>query len=99
MEAEEATSKATAAVEEASPAVWTRLSTRVCSPFFPPPPCVFTPNNLQRPSCSISVKQRVSADAYVLPTGVDKFASEEGVPGMADGSINKEVNSEVGKFS
>ena len=35
----------------------------------------------------------------MLPTGVDKIASEEGVPGMADGSINKEVNSEVGKFT
>ena len=45
------------------------------------------------------MKQRLSADAYMLPTGVDKVASEEGVPGMADGSINKEVNSEVGKFT
>ncbi|CAF9914060.1 MAG: hypothetical protein ALECFALPRED_009222 [Alectoria fallacina] len=35
----------------------------------------------------------------IIDQGVDKVASEEGVPGMADGSINKEVNSEVGKFT
>lgn len=34
-----------------------------------------------------------------IVTGVDKFASEEGVPGVADGAINKEVNEEVGKFT
>ncbi|MCJ1457418.1 hypothetical protein MMC28_007786 [Mycoblastus sanguinarius] len=31
--------------------------------------------------------------------GVDKLASEEGVPSAADGTINKEVNSEVSNFS
>lgn len=30
---------------------------------------------------------------------VDKGLSSEGVPGMADGSINKEVDSEVNKFA
>jgi hypothetical protein len=30
---------------------------------------------------------------------VDKFASSEGVPGAADGMINKEVDSEVNKFT
>ncbi|KAK0508263.1 hypothetical protein JMJ35_009347 [Cladonia borealis] len=30
---------------------------------------------------------------------VDKFASEEGVPGMADGMINKDVDAEVNKFT
>ncbi|KAL9130389.1 MAG: hypothetical protein Q9175_007033 [Cornicularia normoerica] len=34
-----------------------------------------------------------------IDQGVDKAASEEGVPRMADGAINKEVNSEVGKFT
>ena len=29
---------------------------------------------------------------------VDKFASSEGVPGMADGAINKDVDAEVNKF-
>ena len=36
---------------------------------------------------------------FLKKPGVDKVASEEGVPGMADGAINKEVNSEVGKFT
>ena len=30
---------------------------------------------------------------------VDKVASEEGVPGMADGTINKDVDAEVNKFT
>ena len=30
---------------------------------------------------------------------VDKVASEEGVPGMADGMINKDVDAEVNKFT
>ena len=29
---------------------------------------------------------------------MDKVASDEGVPGAADGAINKEVNQEVDKF-
>ena len=32
-------------------------------------------------------------------TGVDQVASQEGVPKAADGAINKEVNSEVEKFT
>lgn len=40
-----------------------------------------------------------SAMDKTIDQGVDKFASEEGVPGMADGAINKEVNEEVGKFT
>ena len=30
---------------------------------------------------------------------MDRVASEEGVPGVADGAINKEVNEEVDKFA
>lgn len=37
--------------------------------------------------------------ANATPTGVDQVASQEGVPKAADGAINKEVNSEVGKFT
>ena len=37
--------------------------------------------------------------ANASPTGVDQVAGEEGVPKAADGAINKEVNSEVGKFT
>lgn len=36
-----------------------------------------------------------SAMDKTIDQGVDKVASEEGVPGMADGAINKEVNSEI----
>ena len=30
---------------------------------------------------------------------VDKAASEEGIPRMADGTINKDVDAEVNKFT
>ena len=35
----------------------------------------------------------------VIYVVVDKFASSEGVPGMADGTLNKDVDAEVNKFT
>ena len=32
-------------------------------------------------------------------SAVDKFASSEGIPGAADGEINKEVDQEVQNFT
>ncbi|KAL2036501.1 hypothetical protein N7G274_010767 [Stereocaulon virgatum] len=34
-----------------------------------------------------------------INSAVDEFASKEGVPSAADGMINKEVDSEVNKFT
>ena len=39
------------------------------------------------------------ANLWFICIGVDNFAQKEGVPSAADGAINKEVNSEMGKFT
>ena len=35
----------------------------------------------------------------MVSVAVDKVASEEGVPKMADGMLNKDVDAEVNKFA
>lgn len=51
--------------------------------------------NQQGDSSSSSGGGQSSGMDKTIDQGVDKVASEEGIPGMADGAINKEVNSEI----
>jgi len=39
------------------------------------------------------------ANRFVCLVVVDQGLSAEGVPGMADGAVNKEMDSEINKFA